>query len=259
MKTLLSLLITMLALPSTAYAEDILSIMKRRSESSRPTPPDTNPYNYTIDITMSGQEGDDVSPPFTAKMRINPAADPEHRATIIFTSSPEYSDDFKEMLKEIRNPELDSVKFSEDFWCESANDDDEFSEDDFSVISQTQTEAVIRPNLQHMAELMMDSEADEDMSKSERKMMKKMMERLDGEFIVSKPDGNLKQFKIWLTRPMTVKVIAKIKKMQVEQNCAMAPNGFNYVDRFSMNVRLKALGINVVKKMDIKVSELSLR
>lgn len=264
MKTFFAPLFVMLALPSSAHAEDIISIMKRKSQMARPVPPAINPYNYTVDITMAGQEGDDISPPFTAKLRINPAAPAQERATIISTSSADYSDDFKEMLEEIRDPETDSVKFSEDFWCEGMEDDeaisaDDFSEDDFTVISETETEAVIRPNLQRMAELMMDSEADEDMSKSERKMMKKMMERLDGEFILSKPAGNLKQFKIWLTRPMTVKVVAKIKEMEVQQSCALAPNGFSYTEAVSMNVRLKALGMNVLQDMDIKVSELTLR
>lgn len=110
-----------------------------------------------------------------------------------------------------------------------------------------------------MAEIMMDGEDEADMSKSDRKMMKKMMERLDGEFILSKPDARLKSLKIWLTRPMTMAVIAKIKEIEITQSCAMAPNGFTYSDRMTMRVKAKALGVGMEQNMDIQISELTLR
>ena len=127
------------------------------------------------------------------------------------------------------------------------------------MISETENEAVIKPNLALMAEIMMDSDDGEEMSKSERKMMKRMMKRLDGEFVLSKPDARLKNFKIWLTRPMTMALIAKLKEMEVTQSCAMAPNGFTYTDSVSVRVKAKALGIGVEQNMDIKISSLTLR
>ena len=127
-------------------------------------------------------------------------------------------------MNEIRNPENSAEDLAEEFWCESGDnelfDGDDVSVDDFTVISETESEAVIRPNLALMAEIMMDKDDDEDMSKSERKMMAKMMERLDGEFVLSKPDARLKYLKIWLTRPLTMKVIAKLKEMEITQSCA---------------------------------------
>jgi len=246
-----------------AQAEDILSILDRQSKVERPVPPALNPYNYTVDVAISGKEGDDEQPPFTAKLLIDPSMDPESRVTVISTSSEEYSDDFEDFLKELRDPETTAEDMAEEFWCESGDDElfdgDGISADDFAVLSETSTEAVIKPNLALMAEIMMDGEDEEDMSKSERKMMKKMMKRLDGEFVLSKPDARLKRLKIWLTRPMTMAVIAKIKEMEVTQSCAVAPNGFTYSDSMTMRVKAKALGVGMEQNMDIKISGLTLR
>ena len=85
------------------------------------------------------------------------------------------------------------------------------------------------------------------------------MARLDGEFTFSKPAGDLKEFKIWMTRPMTVKIIAKIQHMEVSQTCSLAPNGFNYTDSMSMNAQFKALGQTIAQKMDVRISDLTLR
>lgn len=250
-------------LAPSAQAEDIMSILERQSQLERPAPPKLNPYNYTLNVTMSGQEGNDTKAPFTAKLFIDPSLSAEERVTILSTSSEDYNDEFKDFLKELQSPETTPEDLAEEFWCESQDDDlfdaGELSSDAFTVISETPTEAVIKPNLALMAEIMMDGEDEEDMSKSERKMMKKMMKRLDGEFVLSKPDVRLKEFKIWLTRPMTMAVIAKIKEMEVMQSCAVAPNGFSYINSMAMRVKAKALGVGVEQNMDVRVSDLTLR
>lgn len=254
-------------LAPSAQAEDILSIIERRSQVEQPKPPLLNPYNYTLDVVMSAKdgqkEGKDEKPPFTAKLLIDPSAAPEARVTIISKSSEDHPKEFKEFLTEAQNSEKSREEFSEDFWCESGDDNvfggTENPADSFTVLSETASEAVIKPNLALMAQIMMDEGDDEDMSKSERKMMKKMMERLDGEFVVSKPDARLKHLKIWLTRPMTVAVVAKIKEMEVTQSCAIAPNGFSYTDNMKMRVKVKALGMGIEQNMDIKISGLTLR
>ena len=262
MKHLLTALAFTAILTPAAHAENILSIIERQSEVEQPRPPAINPYNYTVDVIMSGKEGKDIKPPFTAKLLIDPSATPEARATILFVSSDERPDEFKEFLKEVQNPESSAEDLAEEFWCESGDNElfegDDVSADRFTVVSETETEAVIKPNLSLMAQIMMDGD-DDDMSKSERKMMKKMMERLDGEFILSKPDARLKSLKIWLTRPMTMAVIAKIKEMEITQSCAMAPNGFTYTDTMTMHVKAKALGMGMEQDMDIRVSGLTLR
>lgn len=256
-----ALALTSLLVP-TAHAEDILSIIERQSQVEQPRPPALNPYNYTVDVILSGREGKEVKPPFTAKLLIDPSAAPETRVTIVSISSEEHPDEFKEFLKETQDPENSAEDLAEEFWCESGDNElfesDDVSIDSFSVVSETETEAVIKPNLALMAQIMMDGD-DDDMSKSERKMMKKMMERLDGEFVLSKPDARLKSLKIWLTRPMTMAVVAKIKEMDITQSCAMAPNGFTYTDTMTMHVKAKALGMGMEQDMDIKISGLTLR
>ena len=261
-KLLIAAALSAILAPS-AHAEDIMSILEHQSKVEQPVPPAHNPYNYTVDIVISGKEGKEVQAPFTAKLLIDPSAAPEARVTIISVSNEGHPDEFKEFLNEIRNPGNSAEDLSEEFWCESGDDElfdgDDISVDDFTVISETENEAVIKPNLALMAEIMMDSDDGEEMSKSERKMMKRMMKRLDGEFVLSKPDARLKNFKIWLTRPMTMALIAKLKEMEVTQSCAMAPNGFTYTDSVSMRVKAKALGIGVEQNMDVKISSLTLR
>lgn len=250
-------------LAPAAQAEDIRSILERKSKAKQPSPPSTIPYNYTVDVVMSGKEGKDAAESFTAKLLVDPSAPPEARVTIISSSEEDHPDDFEEFLEEMQNSENSPEDLAEEFWCESGDnelfDGDNISVDDFTVISETGTEAVIKPNLALMAEIMMDSDDDEEVSKSERKMMKKMMERLDGEFVLSKPDARMRSMKIWLTRPMTMKVIAKIKEMEITQSCAMAPNGFTYTDSMTMQVKAKALGVGIEQNMDIRVSNLTLR
>lgn len=263
MKKLLSAFVVLATSASSAQAEDILSIIERQANVTRPVPPAQNPYNYTLDVILSGKEGKNVTAPFSAKLLINPSAAPEERVTIVSTSEEDYPDEFEQLLKETSDVEKSTEDLAEEFWCEGEDDglfdDEDMSAEAFTVLSETETEAVIKPNLKFMAEIMMDGEDEADISKSDRKMMKKMMERLDGEFILSKPDARLKSLKIWLTRPMTMAVIAKIKEMEITQSCAMAPNGFTYSDRMTMRVKAKALGVGMEQNMDIQISELTLR
>lgn len=263
MKKILSAFVVLATSASSAQAEDILSIIERQANVTRPVPPAQNPYNYTLDVILSGKEGKDVTAPFSAKLLINPSAAPEERVTIVSTSEEDYPDEFEQLLKETRDVEKSAEDLAEEFWCEGEDDglfdDEDMSAEAFTVLFETETEAVIKPNLKFMAEIMMDSEESDDMSKSERKMMKKMMERLDGEFIISKPDLTLKSMKMWLTRPLTMAVVAKLKEMEVSQSCAIAPNGFAYTDTMTMHVKAKALGMTMVQDMDLKVSGLTLR
>jgi len=174
MRKLAAVLILVLSCPVSAQADDIMSILQRQSESPPAELPKVNPYNYTLDVTMSGQEGDDIKPPFTAQLRIHPAETGEKRGVLISASSDDYSDDFMDILDEIRDPDVSVEDFSEEFWCESLSGEDNLSLDDFTVVSQTQTEATIRPDLQSMAKIMMDSDDGEEISKSERKMMERL-------------------------------------------------------------------------------------
>ncbi len=263
MKKLLTAFALTLLIASSVQAEDILSILERQKAVVQPSPPKIVPYNYTVDITMSEKEGGDEADNFTATLLVNPSLSGEDRVTILSTSHEDYGDEFKEMLEDMRDPETTSEEAAEEFWCEGGDDsvlgDEDIVFEDLVVVSETETEAVIKVDQKTMAKIMMDADDDEEMSKTERKMMKKMMERLDGEFVLSKPGAKLKHFKIWLTRPMSIAIIAELKEMEVTQSCATAPNGFNYTDSFTMRVKAKALGMGVEQTMDIRISELTLR
>ena len=262
MKKLLTAIALAFLTTSSAQAEDILTILERQMATEQPAPPKIVPYNYTVDIVMSESEGDDAED-FTAKLLIDPSLSGEARVTILSTSSEAYGDEFEEFLKQMRDPDNTPEDVAEEFWCEGGDEgvlgDDAIALENLTVVSQTETEAVIKVDMATMAKIMMDADDETEMSKSDRKMMRKMMERLDGEFVLSKPDAKLKHFKIWLTRPMSMALIAKLKEMEVTQSCAMAPNGFTYGDNMTMHVKAKALGMSIVQNMDIKVSGLTLR
>ena len=243
---------------SAVQADDISSILERQSRVQRPAPPSVIPYNYTVDLVASAGESKNAKAPFRAKLLINPSASPDNRVTIISTSSDDYHEEFEGFLEKMQNPETSAEELAEGFWCESA-DNTLFDEDGFAVISETASEAVIKPNRALMAEIMMDTDDDEDISKSERRIMKKMMERLDGEFVLSKPDAQLKSIKIWLTRPITIAVVAKIKEMEFSQSCALAPNGFPYIDSMTMHLTAQTLGVRMEENINIKISDLTLR
>ena len=261
MKVLLCATFLLSCLSTAAHAEDIKTLFDRRSDTVQPSPPQVNPYNYTLDVMFAGKEGKDVIPPFTAKLLINPAAYGEERARILSTSSDDYNIEFKEMLTEIR--EQTPEELSDEFWCDVETkpslDDDAFTSEDFTVLRETETEAVVRPDTQRLTEIFMAQEDVSDMSKGERKLMRKMVKRLDGEITFSKPDLIPTHLRMWMTEPMTVKIIAKIKNMNIEQTCALAPNGFPYVETFSMDINMKAFGIKFEQMTGMRVSELTLR
>ena len=70
MKYLFAVLAFAIIFAPSAHAEDIMSILERQSKVEKPSPPVLNPYNYTVDVVMSGREGKDEKPPFMAKLLI---------------------------------------------------------------------------------------------------------------------------------------------------------------------------------------------
>jgi len=243
-----------------AQAEDILSILARQDETPPRLAPSTIPYSYTLSIDMQMKEGKKTAD-VQAVLRIDPSKPAGQRAEIVSVSDPE-NEDFLEFLKEIEDPEKQMAESAEGFWCGSIAETPEteaqidFDPAAFTVVSEDETQAVIKPDLSKLAELLMQSEESEDMDKTERKMMKKLMERIDGEVTLAKPTAEMTRFQVTMTRPMTMMVVAKLKVMDVEQNCALAPNGFYHLSTMNMNVEGKALGKKFGQKVDIRVSDL---
>jgi len=229
---------------------DILSILAQKAEIAVPT---TIPYSYTLSVKMRETDGDEITDG-EAILRINPMNPPGSRATLISATDPE-SEALLDMLKDIEDPEKDTAERADGFWCGGIESGDAFNPEDFEIIAETQTEAIIKPRAGKLAELLMQS--DETADKKARKMQKKLAERIDGEMTLSKPDVQVKGFRVTMTRPLKMMLVAKLKVMDVEQNCKLAPNGFYHMSSMQMNVQGKAMGSAFGQDMNIQISELT--
>jgi len=242
------------AAPAQAQVQDndIMSILARQAETPPRPAPTTVPYSYTMTLDMTSTEGDKVSEG-QAVLRIDPTQPAGSRAQIISSSNPE-NEPLIEFLKEVEDPEKDMAESAEGFWCGPSKNDAAFTPTDFEVISETDTEATLKPKPGALAALLMQSEESDDPGKQERKMKKKLLDRVDGQMTLTKPNADMKGFRVTMTRPMTMMVVAKLKVMDVEQNCALAPNGFYHLSRMNMNVEGKALGKAFGQKLDIRIT-----
>ena len=235
-----------------------MSILARKAETPTRMAPTVIPYSYKLSLDFKERDGKDVTEG-QAVLYIDPSQPAGSRVDIISASDHE-SDALRDFLKEIEDPENTMEKQAEGFWCGSTDEEDtsDFDPSAFTVVSETETEAVLKPKAGKLAELLMQSDENDDMGKKERKMMKKLMERIDGEITLSKPDADVKGFKVQMTRPMTMMVVAKLKAMDVEQSCTLAPNGFYHMSGMKMHVAGKALGSRFGQDLDIRISDLSL-
>ena len=259
--------------------QDILTILKHKSAAKQTKPPKVIPYNYVLNVEMwgredgrnneeniEGEQSDEDG--FSAKLLIDPSLIGDSRVMILSVSHEDYPDDFKEFLQDMMDADTSPEDIASDFWCEGIGSTEsnnvnvrgqDIPKDNLHVLSETETEAVVKPEFEVMTKFMMGDDDGEAMDAGERKMMKKMIKRIDGEFVYSKPDGQLRRMKVWMTRPMTIKVIATLKAMEMEQSCALAPNGFFYFNTMSMYMKAKALGMNIEHNMKMEISELTLR
>ena len=255
-KTALSCLALCLPLiASSAHAEDIMSILARQAETPPRISPTTINYTYTLTLDIKDREGKDVSE-VQAILRVDPTQPPGERAEVISSSDPD-SESLEDFLKEVEDPENTMSKQADGFWCGSNADeaDPDFGPEDFIVISEDETQAVIQPDMVKLAELLMQS--DDNADKNGRKMMKKLLKRIEGEVTLSKPSGEMKGFSVRMTRPMTMMVVAKLKKMDVEQTCELAPNGHFHISTLTMNVEGKALGSRFGQELYMQISDLT--
>ena len=242
-------------LSTAAQAEDILSILARKADTPARTAPETIPYSYTLTLDVKERDGKDLSEG-QAVLRIDPTQPPGSRAQIITANDIE-SEALQNFLKEVEDEDNTMAKQASGFWCGSSDPEpqSDFDPANFTVLSETDTEAVLKPHVEKLAELLMD--ADENGDKEDRKMMKRLMKRIEGEVTLAKPSAELMGFKVSMTRPMTMMLVAKLKEMDVEQSCALAPNGHYHLSHLKMNVAGKALGSRFGQDIDMQVSELA--
>lgn len=231
------------------------------SHLERPAAPNHIPYDYMVDFQINELGGDAGDAPFTAVLSVRPTLVGDERVTVLSQSKEERPEALKEMLKKMTSLETSQEDLAKEFWCEGKDNsllNPDVSIEDFTVVSETDTEIVVRPNIEKLGDIMMSSDGFSEQGGVDRKMVRKLLEHLDGEFTLSKLDAHLKHFNIWMTRPMRVKLIAKIDEMELTQSCEIAPNGVAYKTGTSMHLQVKALGTSVVQNMNVGVRDLKL-
>lgn len=255
----LALYLPVMVLPlvaGPAQAEDILSILTRNAENPARLAPDTIDYIYTLNVDVKERDGKDLNEA-QAVLRVDPTQPAGSRVQMI-SASDVNSEALQNFLGEIEDPENTMSKQAEGFWCgaSDAESGSEFNPANFTVLSQNEAQATLKPKPGKLAELLM-MESDGNADKSDRKMMKKLMERIDGEMILSKPSGELKGFSVRMTRPLTMMIVAKLKVMTVDQTCELAPNGHYRIATMKMNVEGKAMGSRFGQVLDMRISDLT--
>jgi len=242
-------------LSTTVQAKDILKILAQNTDAPNRVAPDTIPYSYTLTLDVKERDGKNLSEG-QAVLRIDPTQPPGSRARIITTSDAD-SEAVQNFIKEIEDEDNTMTKQASGFWCGTSDPEaqSDFDPDKFIVLSEDDHQAVLKPDVEKLAELLMDS--DENGDKDDRKMMKRLMKRIEGEVTLAKPSAEMTGFKVRMTRPMTMMLVAKLNEMDVEQSCALAPNGHYHLSHLKMNVAGKAMGSRFGQEIDMKVSELT--
>ena len=248
-----ALFTSVLILSPVAQAKDIMYLLQSRAGMSETRSPTNIPYSYTMHIDLTYLDGDG-SRDVEAEVRIDPSKPAGSRARIV-TTTQRHRKDLTEFLEHIEDTETSMAALANGFWCKSVHDNEDVDLSTYTVISQTDMEAVLKPSPDKLAELLL-QKGNGDMDKSEQKMKEKLLDRIDGHIIVSKRDGGTKGFKVGMTRSVTRKTIVKFKTMSLEQNCAVAPNGHRYKSEMKFSVRGKALGRAFSAEHDIRISNL---
>lgn len=251
-------LLAVLGLSVPVQAADIFDILAQNAASGEAEPPKFVPYRHTVNVVVSGSKGDDIHAPLIAKLRIDPSLPAGERVTILEQSEDargEMEKALREMIEEIEDEDRTPAAQAQSFWCNPGGSVP--TADDFTVIEQTDTAARLKPTPERLVSLFMQT-GDRELDRKERSMAKKLSDRLDGELIYDKPSGKIRSGQFNITRPMTVLLVAKIRKMDMTQGCSLAPNGHPYISRFSMDVVVTAMGKKITNVMDISVGELEL-
>jgi len=237
---------------ASAQSLDVVSLIKARqlAEQNGTLPPaaiipDTVPYIYVVTNETTSEEYGTVV--FSYEM--NPMAAPGARINLLTGTMEGLSKDSRKELERY-NDEMSTAEIAEEFWCDD-NDEEEAFDEDFdvsklTVISENEASAHVSFGGELLAELLDD---DNDMPKKIRKNL-----AVDAE--LSKPDLKMLNMQMRLTKPVTLKIVAKIKEMEIGMSCKYAPNGLLYFHQKIARVRGKALGSSFSENIILTVSEL---
>ena len=236
-----------------AQADDIMYLLQSRAGMTESRVPTTIPYSYTMHVHLS-QLDSDGHQTVQAELRIDPSKPPGSRARLKKFKGL-HREVLTEFLQQIENPERDMAALAGDFWCSSIHDNEEVDLSTYAVVSETDTEAMLIPNPDKLAEMLLKTDY-ENMDKSNRKMKEKLLDRIEGHIRVSQRNGGTKGFKVDMTRSATIKKIAKFKEMSLEQNCAVAPNGYRYKSNETSSLKGSALFQGFSHNEDIRIYDL---
>lgn len=232
----------------SAEAADIRTLIEQKQNSVGNTVlvPTDIPYTYVVTANIRSGEGDDIDG-FTAQYQVNPKAAPGSRLTFIGDALETFPQDFQDAMARLEMEQTEA-EMAEEFWCTDNEEADDVLPDDFTIIREDDREAVIALGNDNLKSML-------DMDGGDG-MPKKILKRLSAVLTVSKPDLTMRHMKVWLTKPTTIKIIAKIKEMNIEQSCEIAPNGISYVISKKMRMKGKALGTRFSENAVITVSDL---
>lgn len=220
-----------------AFASDFKTLVQERAEAGNVTAmPDAIPYSFLVSVDVINDDKEDPSKSFNGQYRFNPEAAPGDRVTLIGLEWDDLPKDMRKDLEET-NLEQSSGVFADEFWCNAEQETfDILASDDVTVISETETEAVLSLGPRGIAHFL-----DND-DEGERSMPKKIRKRMLSEVTVSKPDLQIQKSRIWLSEPTTVKIIAKMKTMDFAMGCSLTPDGLPYYSENNASVSGKAMG-----------------
>lgn len=231
-----------------SVADDFKSLVQDRINGGVEAVPDTVPYSYLVDIELINAHKEEEN--FSGQYRVNPAAEPGERITIIGASWDDFPKGMRAELEKV-NQERTQADFAEEFWCQGEPETFEFlASDDVTVLRETETEAVVSLAGDAVAHFLGDD------GEGERKMPGKILKRMDSELTFSKPELRLLNSHIWLTRPTTVKIVAKMKEMDFNTRCSIAPNGLSHFSYSNTKVSGKAIGKSFGATIIVKMSDL---
>ena len=246
----LILSVALIALGSLSVAaQDIQTLLERssKSDASKIVAPTSIPYRYLVTINQDTREGDEVIT-FSGQYRVNPKASAGARVSYIEGRFEDFPEDAQMQILALEKETLDQTVI-EDFWCVSGGDLSDIQNDDgLKIVRENETEAVIAIDMSDVEALA--SGDTEDMSKKMRKSMA-------GELTLSKPDLNIMRLHFWLTKPIKVKLVLKIKAMKVERNCALAPNGIPYAKENKAHFLAEAFGSVIQDNISVTISDLT--
>lgn len=237
--------------PGFAVASDFKTLIQEQLDSSA-TPPQSIPFSYLVTINIDSKEGKDEAENFKGQYRFDPSAEPGNRIKLIGQT---WDDIPKDMRKELEKNNLETTpeKFAKDFWCMGDRDTlDILASDDVTILREDSEEAVISLSPEAISHFM----SDDTEGKKERKMPKKIRKRMRAEMTFSKPDLIMTQSRIWLSEPTTVKIVAKMKEMDFQEKCAVAPNGLPYLSESRTIIAGKAMGKSFGANVNVFVSDL---